>query len=51
MIVNPDGSRQPMEGSIAVGAVIAKAIYDVVGARLRQLPMTPARILAALRRG
>lgn len=30
------------------GAVLANAIYDAVGARLLQLPMTPARILAAI---
>jgi CO/xanthine dehydrogenase Mo-binding subunit len=33
-----------------MGAVLANAIYDAVGARLLQLPMTPARILAALKR-
>jgi CO/xanthine dehydrogenase Mo-binding subunit len=33
-----------------MGGVIANAIYDAVGARLLQLPMTPARILAALKR-
>jgi len=33
---------------VCMGAVIAGAIYDAVGARLRQLPMTPARIVAAL---
>jgi CO/xanthine dehydrogenase Mo-binding subunit len=31
-----------------VGAVIANAIHDAVGARLIQLPMNPARIRAAL---
>ena len=31
-----------------MGAVIANAIYDAVGARVLQLPMTPARILAAI---
>jgi isoquinoline 1-oxidoreductase len=110
VIVNPDGSRQQMEGSITMGlgyalteevrfkdgevlernfdtyeiprfswlpkietilienpevpasgcgeppivnmgAVIANAIYDAVGARLLQLPMTPARIREALKRG
>ncbi len=109
VIVNPDGSRQQMEGSITMGlgytlseevrfkdgeifdrnfdtyeiprfswlpkietvlvenrevpasgcgeppivnmgAVIANAIYDASGARLLQLPMTPARIKAALER-
>jgi len=33
-----------------MGAVIANAIYDAVGARVLQLPMTPARILAALKK-
>jgi nicotinate dehydrogenase subunit B len=31
-----------------MGAVVANAIFDATGARLRQLPMTPARIKAAL---
>jgi CO/xanthine dehydrogenase Mo-binding subunit len=35
---------------ITMGAVIANAIYDAVGARLLQLPMTPARVLEALRK-
>ena len=34
---------------VCMGAVIANAIYDAVGARLLQLPMTPARIKAALK--
>jgi isoquinoline 1-oxidoreductase len=33
---------------ITMGAVIANAIYDAVGVRLRQLPMTPSRVLEAL---
>jgi nicotinate dehydrogenase subunit B len=36
---------------INMGAVIANAIYDAVGARLHQLPMTPERIKEALKRG
>jgi isoquinoline 1-oxidoreductase len=36
---------------ITVGAVVANAIYDAVGVRLRQLPMTPARVLEALKKG
>ena len=31
-----------------MGAVVANAIFDATGARLRQLPMTPARLKAAL---
>jgi nicotinate dehydrogenase subunit B len=34
-----------------MGAVIANAIYDAVGARVLQLPMTPARILEAIKKG
>jgi isoquinoline 1-oxidoreductase len=36
---------------ITIGAVLANAIYDAAGARLLQLPMTPARVLAALKKG
>jgi CO/xanthine dehydrogenase Mo-binding subunit len=32
-----------------MGAVIANAIYDATGARLLQLPMTPVRVLEALK--
>ncbi len=35
---------------VNMGAVLASAIYDATGARLYQLPMTPARVLAALKR-
>jgi hypothetical protein len=31
-----------------LGAVVANAIFDAVGARMPQLPMTPERVLAAL---
>ncbi|MCJ7440169.1 MAG: molybdopterin-dependent oxidoreductase [Thermoanaerobaculaceae bacterium] len=34
---------------VGMGAVIANAIFDAVGVRFAQLPMTPARIKAALR--
>ncbi|HLF64603.1 MAG TPA: molybdopterin cofactor-binding domain-containing protein [Saprospiraceae bacterium] len=33
---------------IAVGALIANAIYDACGARLYQMPMTPERVLLAM---
>ncbi len=33
---------------VPMGAVIANAIFDAVGARVRHLPMTPARVAAAL---
>jgi nicotinate dehydrogenase subunit B len=53
LIQNPDSPASGCgEPSIApMGAVVANAIYDAVGARLLQLPMTPARVLEALKRG
>jgi isoquinoline 1-oxidoreductase len=53
LIQNPDSPASGCgEPSIApMGAVIANAIYDAVGARLLQLPMTPARLLEALKKG
>jgi CO/xanthine dehydrogenase Mo-binding subunit len=33
-----------------VGAVVANAVFDACGARLYQLPMTPDRVKAALKR-
>jgi len=33
---------------VTMGAVLANAIFDATGARLRQLPMTPARLKTAL---
>jgi CO/xanthine dehydrogenase Mo-binding subunit len=51
-----DNPGQPALGCgeppiITMGAVIANAIYDAVGARVLQLPMTPARILEAMKKG
>jgi nicotinate dehydrogenase subunit B len=34
---------------VPMGAVIANAVFDALGARVRQLPMTPARVLAAMK--
>jgi CO/xanthine dehydrogenase Mo-binding subunit len=34
-----------------MGAVIANAVFDATGARLYQLPVTPERLLAALKKG
>jgi isoquinoline 1-oxidoreductase len=36
---------------VNIGAVVANAIYDAVGVRMLQLPMTPARIKDALAKG
>lgn len=52
LIDNPDvpasGCGEPP--IVTMGAVVANAIHDAVGARLLQLPMTAARIKAAIQR-
>jgi nicotinate dehydrogenase subunit B len=50
-----DRQNQPPQGGgepaiIAIGAVIANAIFDATGARLYKLPMTPERVLEALKK-
>ena len=44
----PQGGGEP--AIICMGALIANAIFDATGARLYQLPMTPERILEALKK-
>jgi hypothetical protein len=34
-----------------MGSVIANAVYDAIGVRLYVLPMTPARVKEALKKG
>jgi nicotinate dehydrogenase subunit B len=41
------GAGEP--GSAAVAPAIANALFDATGARLREAPMTPARVLGALK--
>ncbi len=43
----PQGGGEP--AIVTMGGVIANAIFDAVGARLHQMPMTPARVLEALK--
>ncbi len=46
----PYGAKEAGEGPLhAIIPAIANAIYDAVGVRLRQIPFTPERVLAALR--
>jgi isoquinoline 1-oxidoreductase len=42
----PEGGGEP--AIILTGAVIANAVHDATGVRLLELPMSPARVLAAL---
>ncbi|MCX6253934.1 MAG: molybdopterin-dependent oxidoreductase [Bacteroidia bacterium] len=44
----PTGGGEP--AIIAIGAVVANAIFDATGARLYRMPMTPARVLEALKK-
>ncbi|MCX6320982.1 MAG: molybdopterin-dependent oxidoreductase [Bacteroidia bacterium] len=44
----PKGGGEP--AIIAIGAVVANAIFDATGARLYRTPMTPARVLEALKK-
>ena len=43
----PQGGGEP--AIIAIGAVVANAIFDATGARLYRMPMTPERVLEALK--
>jgi nicotinate dehydrogenase subunit B len=43
----PQGGGEP--AIITVGAVLANAVFDAVGARVVQLPMTPARVKGAMK--
>jgi len=50
-----DKPDEPAQGGgepaiINMGAVIANAVFDATGARLFQLPMTPERVLEALKK-
>jgi isoquinoline 1-oxidoreductase len=44
----PQGGGEP--AIICMGAVIANAIFDATGARLYQMPMSPERVLEALKK-
>ena len=46
--VPPQGGGEPP--IIAMGAVVANAIFDATGARLYQFPMTPERVKEALKK-
>ena len=45
----PQGGGEP--AIVPMGAAIANAVFDATGARLFRLPMTPARVKAALELG
>jgi CO/xanthine dehydrogenase Mo-binding subunit len=43
----PLGGGEPSSAPIA--AAIANAVFDAVGVRLREVPFTPKRVLAAMK--
>ncbi|MEJ2193749.1 MAG: molybdopterin-dependent oxidoreductase [Ignavibacteriaceae bacterium] len=45
----PQGGGEP--AIITMGAVIANAIFDAIGARVFQLPMSPERVFEAIKNG
>jgi len=46
----PFGAKGIAEsGSIPTAAAIANAVYDAIGVRIRELPLTPEKVLRALR--
>ena len=48
--VGPYGAKASSETAILMAApAIANAVYDAVGVRIRDLPITPEKVLAALR--
>lgn len=44
----PQGGGEPV--IIAMGALVANAIFDAVGARINQLPLTPDRVKGAMKK-
>jgi nicotinate dehydrogenase subunit B len=44
----PQGGGEP--AIIAIGAVVSNAIFDATGARLYRVPLTPKRVLEAIRK-
>jgi len=44
----PKGGGEPV--IIAIGAVVANAIFDATGARMYRMPMTPERVLNAIKK-
>jgi len=46
---DPQGGGEP--AIVTMGAVVANAIFDAVGARMMQMPMTPERVRRELKKG
>ena len=49
MNAKPQGGGEP--AIISVGGAVANAIFDACGARVHRMPITPERILKAIKKG
>ena len=50
-LTNTDAHGIGEPANVATAAAIANAVYNAIGVRVRELPMTPRTVLAALRKG
>jgi CO/xanthine dehydrogenase Mo-binding subunit len=54
-VLVPNPGLQPQSGGeppiVCMGAVLANAVHDALGVRVFELPMTPARVLEAIKKG
>jgi xanthine dehydrogenase YagR molybdenum-binding subunit len=50
-LTNTDAHGIGEPANVATAAAIANAVYNAIGVRIRDLPMTPRTVLAALRKG
>lgn len=50
-LTNTDAHGIGEPANVATAAAIANAVYNAIGVRIRELPMTPRTVLAALRKG
>ncbi|MBA3460852.1 MAG: molybdopterin-dependent oxidoreductase [Deltaproteobacteria bacterium] len=50
-LTNTDAHGIGEPANVATAAAVANAVYNAIGVRIRELPMTPRTVLAALRKG
>jgi xanthine dehydrogenase YagR molybdenum-binding subunit len=50
-LTNTDAHGIGEPANVATAAAVANAVYNAIGVRIRELPMTPRAVLAALRKG
>jgi xanthine dehydrogenase YagR molybdenum-binding subunit len=50
-LTNTDAHGIGEPANVATASAVANAVYNAIGVRIRELPMTPRAVLAALRKG